>query len=65
MKVALKKAVNLYNFERPHWSLDCLTPVEFEKSLINKQLSEREPLVIFTDMTEKILRNYYQGTLFL
>jgi putative transposase len=60
---ALKEAVYLYNFERPHWSLACMAPVEFEKSLSSKLLSEREPLVIFTDMTEKILRNYYQGTL--
>jgi putative transposase len=64
LKKTLKKAVYLYNFERPHWSLACLTPVEYEKSLQGRILTEREPLTIFTDMTSLILKQYYQGTLF-
>lgn len=64
LKKALKEAVRLYNYERPHWSLACLTPMDFEKSLEGKILSERDPLVIFTDKSSMILKKYYQGTLF-
>lgn len=64
LKSNLKRAVHLYNFERPHWSIGFNTPVEFEKSLINKPLAEREPIVIFTDMKAMILKQYNQRTLF-
>ena len=45
VKEALKKAVDFYNNERPHWSLDGMTPVEAsrcEGELKKKWISYRE-----------------------
>jgi len=64
LKSRLRKAVYLYNFKRPHWSLDCMTPVEYEKSLISTAISKRKPLIMFTDNSKDILKKYYQGALF-
>ena len=45
VREALKKAVDFYNNERPHWSLDGMTPVEAsrcEGELKKKWISYRE-----------------------
>lgn len=44
----LKKAVWAYNYEKPHKSLDKLSPVEFEESLKELAVEKRKELVIFT-----------------
>jgi transposase InsO family protein len=47
----LKQAVKLYNEERPHWSLQCKTPIEFEKDLVEKPIKEREKLKLYSENT--------------
>lgn len=58
----LTQAIYLYNYERPHFSLDYLTPVEFEASLTDIPLNDRQPLVIWSDT--KTNRRPYQYLLF-
>lgn len=48
LKQKLKLAVYLYNHERPHWSLDKMTPVEFEKYLKELQVEDRKGLQLYT-----------------
>jgi putative transposase len=61
---ALREAVQVYNSERIHWSLNCLSPIQFENSLLHTNIAEKKPLVIFTDPTRDIMKRFYQGTLF-
>lgn len=49
---ALKKTVRLYNEERPHDSLEGLTPVQFEKSLADIPIKDRKIMTVFT--TQKV-----------
>lgn len=56
----LKLAIRLYNSERPHWSLECRTPEEYEKELRSKSMREREVLILYSENP----RNYIEETLF-
>jgi putative transposase len=58
----LKEAVYLYNNERPHFSLDYQTPVEFEARLTEIPVNDRRPLIIWSDPT--INRRSFQYLLF-
>lgn len=49
LQKALEQAVSLYNEERPHWSLNCLTPVQYEENLINVPLMERKEIIIYSE----------------
>jgi putative transposase len=49
----LKTDVNYYNTERPHGSLDYMTPVEFERYISNIPLEQRPLLDIFTSKFRK------------
>jgi putative transposase len=42
----LKKAVEHYNHVRPHWALQLMSPVAFEKHLKNVPLSQRTTLTV-------------------
>ena len=43
----------LYNYERPHGSLGLMTPVEFERYILNIPISQRTLLPIFSDKSKK------------
>lgn len=49
----LDKDVKLYNSERPHGSLNFMTPVEFEGYIANIPFNQRSPLSIYTDKSKK------------
>lgn len=51
---ALKKAVYLYNFKRPHWSIGTMTPVEYEEELKYIPHYKRDILKIYSEK-----KNYY------
>ena len=46
---ALKRAVKLYNEDRPHRSLDMLSPAQFEQKLKKTPIIKRVPMRIYTD----------------
>lgn len=48
----LKQDVRLYNEERPHGSLNMMTPTEFERYICNVPLEERARLPIFADKSK-------------
>jgi putative transposase len=50
----LKQAVYLYNYERPHWSLDLMTPVQYENEIKSITLNERKIMNIYSEK-----KNYY------
>ena len=50
----LCKAVNFYNYERPHWSIGAITPVEYEERLKSIPKSKRKILNIYSEK-----KNYY------
>jgi putative transposase len=49
----LKTDINYYNTERPHGSLDYMTPVEFERYISNIPFEQRPLLDIFTSKFRK------------
>lgn len=60
LKSTLKWSVQLYNNERPHWSLNLMTPVEFENELKNVPIYQRSSFTIFSEP-----KNYFiQQSLF-
>ena len=48
LKSNLEKAVRMYNEERPHWSLQCITPCGYEKELEKIPMNEREVMMIYS-----------------
>lgn len=46
----LRKAVRMYNEERPHWSLELKTPIEYEEWLKGVPEEKREALKIYKDI---------------
>lgn len=61
---SLKKAVNAYNYGRPHENLDFKTPVDFEKNLPEIPFSSRALVNIYSDQNKNVNSNIKQGTLF-
>lgn len=51
--IHLQKDVLLYNNQRPHGSLNNMTPDEFERYIINIPLSQRKALPIYTDKSKR------------
>jgi transposase InsO family protein len=45
----LSKDVKLYNEDRPHWELNMMTPVEYEKHLLNTPKCQRTKMKIYVD----------------
>ena len=45
----LDKDILHYNYSRPHWSIGCISPVEFEHLLTNVPLHQRTVLNLFSD----------------
>ena len=60
LRSGLKKAVMLYNNERPHWNLELKTPVQFEKELETISINDREIMRLFSEKKEI----YVQQTFF-
>jgi transposase InsO family protein len=56
----LKRAVDLYNTVRPHWSLGGLPPLSFEEQLINLPVSERINLKIYHEKNRNNCHNVKQ-----
>jgi len=56
----LKKAVHLYNNERPHWSLNLKTPIGYEEDLKNIPLDKRKVMSLYADRK----KYYVQQSLF-
>jgi len=57
LKVQMAKTVKAYNEQKPHRSLNRLTPIEFENQLVTLNQNQRPKLVIYTDEKSK---NYDQ-----
>jgi putative transposase len=49
LKNRLKQAVRIYNELRPHWSLNCMSPVVYEENLINVALDQRKVEMIYSE----------------
>jgi putative transposase len=49
LKKAMKQAVMIYNEQRPHWSLECKTPVEYEENLVNITDDQRKIEKIYSE----------------
>ena len=45
----LPEAVRLYNEERPHWSLNLMTPAQYEEEIKKISVDQREVLVIYSE----------------
>ena len=60
LKKRLKESVKLYNEERPHWSLKCKTPIEYERTLDEIPNERRQVLRLYS---EKPI-GYVQETMF-
>lgn len=56
----LKAVVKLYNEFRPHWSLNCITPVQFEEELKTTNKADRESMYLYYEKD----RHYRQKSLF-
>ena len=65
LKRALKDAIYLYNYKRPHLSLNYMTPVEYETCLLSVPMTERKGLHLYTTNTlEESIKNMNQLELF-
>ena len=49
----LKKDINLYNAERPHGSLNKMTPIQFERYISNIPITKRTLMPVFTSKRKK------------
>lgn len=49
LETELKRAVKNYNETRPHWSLDCLPPIEYEEKLRTIPLPARKVMYMYTE----------------
>ena len=59
LKKGLKRAVRLYNEERPHWSLYCKSPASYEADLVKVEIQDRDILSIYSEPGK-----YYMTQLF-
>jgi transposase InsO family protein len=50
--MALKRVVWLYNYHRPHSELEYMTPVEFEKHILQVNLEKRKEMILY-DFNDK------------
>jgi transposase InsO family protein len=50
--IALKRVVWLYNYQRPHSELEYMTPVEFEKHILQVNLEKRKEMILY-DFNDK------------
>lgn len=50
LKLCLKKAVSLYNYERPHMALNYMTPVEYEAHIKNISISDHVGLHMYSSI---------------
>ena len=65
LKRALKDAIYLYNYKRPHLSLNYMIPVEYETCLLSVPMTERKGLHLYTTNTlEESIKNMNQLELF-
>ena len=53
LKKDVEKAIQMYNFERPHNALKRLTPYEFEQLINNKKEGICVPMQVFTSISTK------------
>jgi len=58
LKKEVEKAIQMYNFDRPHGSLNKLTPHEFEQLIKGDRVDECTPMQVFTSISTK--RSVYQ-----
>ena len=49
----LDQDIDLYNSERPHGCLNLMTPIQFERYILNIPICQRTLLPIFTDKSKK------------
>lgn len=49
----VEQDVRLYNNERPHGSIGMMSPVEFERYILNIPISQRTIMTIFSDKSKK------------
>jgi transposase InsO family protein len=57
LKKDFVKAIQKYNFDRPHSSLKRLTPGEFEQEINNKQVDECPPMKVFASISTEMMNN--------
>jgi hypothetical protein len=50
LKICLKKAVSLYNYERPHMALNYMTPIEYEAHINNISISDHVGLHLYSSI---------------
>jgi transposase InsO family protein len=50
----LANAVKLYNEDRPHWSLDCKSPVRYEEELRKVPLEYRKKMIMYSEKASNI-----------
>lgn len=61
----VKKTVYNYNHNRPHWSINCLAPAEYEKQLTQIELCNRPILKLFSDKEINDANKNDQATMFI
>jgi len=59
-----KKAVDLYNTDRIHWSLQAMRPEEYEETLLQIPMNKREIMQIWSEGNNDIKMEYYQEEMF-
>jgi putative transposase len=52
LKRRLKQAVWLYNEQRPHWSLNIMTPAKYEENLSNIAFEQRQVMFIYSEQKQ-------------